>query len=165
VQPLTAARTPLKLVEKAQPEIVLLGRQAIDDDASGKRLQINAANCMHCKTCTQGSVRDHQLDDAGRWFGPERPEPVTESTYHGRDRYSLPDIGVRGNFVQGSMVARIAATVLVSVGAWFSSADLRAEIVVAIPPGFEVRRVEPGSETTFVFDARNTGGTRASVHL
>lgn len=34
VQPLTAARVLLKLVEKEQPDIVLLGKQAIDDDAS-----------------------------------------------------------------------------------------------------------------------------------
>ncbi|MDY0022383.1 electron transfer flavoprotein subunit beta/FixA family protein [Arenimonas caeni] len=34
VQPLTAARALLKLVEKEQPDIVLLGKQAIDDDAN-----------------------------------------------------------------------------------------------------------------------------------
>lgn len=34
VQPLTAARVLLKLVEKEQPGIVLMGKQAIDDDAS-----------------------------------------------------------------------------------------------------------------------------------
>ena len=34
VPPLTAARTLLKLVEKEQPGLVLLGKQAIDDDAS-----------------------------------------------------------------------------------------------------------------------------------
>ena len=34
VQPLTAARALLKLVEKEQPQIVLLGKQAIDDDAN-----------------------------------------------------------------------------------------------------------------------------------
>ncbi len=34
VQPLTAARVLLKLIEKEQPDIVLLGKQAIDDDAN-----------------------------------------------------------------------------------------------------------------------------------
>jgi electron transfer flavoprotein beta subunit len=34
VQPLTAARVFLKLVEKEQPDLVLLGKQAIDDDAN-----------------------------------------------------------------------------------------------------------------------------------
>ena len=34
VQPLTAARTFLKLIEKEQPDLVILGKQAIDDDAS-----------------------------------------------------------------------------------------------------------------------------------
>ena len=34
VQPLTAARALLKLVEKEQPGIVMLGKQAIDDDCS-----------------------------------------------------------------------------------------------------------------------------------
>ena len=34
IQPLTAARALLKLVEKEQPQLVLLGKQAIDDDAN-----------------------------------------------------------------------------------------------------------------------------------
>jgi electron transfer flavoprotein beta subunit len=34
VQPLTAARTLLKLVEKEQPQLVILGKQAIDDDSN-----------------------------------------------------------------------------------------------------------------------------------
>jgi electron transfer flavoprotein beta subunit len=34
IQPLTAARALLKLIEKEQPQIVLLGKQAIDDDCS-----------------------------------------------------------------------------------------------------------------------------------
>lgn len=34
IQPLTAARIFLKLIEKEQPGIVLLGKQAIDDDAN-----------------------------------------------------------------------------------------------------------------------------------
>ena len=34
VQPLTAARTFLKLIEKEQPGLVILGKQAIDDDAN-----------------------------------------------------------------------------------------------------------------------------------
>jgi len=34
LQPLTAARVLLKLVEKEQPGLVILGKQAIDDDAS-----------------------------------------------------------------------------------------------------------------------------------
>ena len=34
IQPLTAARAMLKLIEKEQPELVLLGKQAIDDDAN-----------------------------------------------------------------------------------------------------------------------------------
>ncbi len=34
IQPLTAARAMLKLVEREQPGLVLMGKQAIDDDAS-----------------------------------------------------------------------------------------------------------------------------------
>jgi electron transfer flavoprotein beta subunit len=34
IQPLTAARTLLKLIEKEQPQLVILGKQAIDDDAN-----------------------------------------------------------------------------------------------------------------------------------
>ena len=34
IQPLTAARTLLKLVEREQPDLVIPGKQAIDDDAN-----------------------------------------------------------------------------------------------------------------------------------
>ena len=34
IQPLTAARAFLKLIEKEQPDLVILGKQAIDDDAN-----------------------------------------------------------------------------------------------------------------------------------
>jgi electron transfer flavoprotein beta subunit len=34
VQPLTAARAMLKLIEKEQPQLVILGKQAIDDDCN-----------------------------------------------------------------------------------------------------------------------------------
>ena len=34
IQPLTASRTLLKLIEKEQPDLVILGKQAIDDDAN-----------------------------------------------------------------------------------------------------------------------------------
>jgi electron transfer flavoprotein beta subunit len=34
MQPLTAARTLLKLIEREQPQLVILGKQAIDDDAN-----------------------------------------------------------------------------------------------------------------------------------
>lgn len=34
IQPLTAARALLKLIEKEQPQLVILGKQAIDDDAN-----------------------------------------------------------------------------------------------------------------------------------
>lgn len=34
IQPLTAARVLLKLIEKEQPDIVILGKQAIDDDCN-----------------------------------------------------------------------------------------------------------------------------------
>ena len=40
IQPLTAARALLKLVEKEQPDIVILGKQAIDDDANQTDLKI-----------------------------------------------------------------------------------------------------------------------------
>jgi electron transfer flavoprotein beta subunit len=34
IQPLTAARALLKLIQKEQPDLVILGKQAIDDDAN-----------------------------------------------------------------------------------------------------------------------------------
>ena len=48
------------------------------DGGTGKRLQINAANCVHCKTCDiKDPVRDHHLGHAGRRRGAELPEPLT----------------------------------------------------------------------------------------
>ena len=44
VQPLTAARALLKLVEKEQPDLVILGKQAIDDDCN-QTGQMLAALC------------------------------------------------------------------------------------------------------------------------
>jgi electron-transferring-flavoprotein dehydrogenase len=38
----------------------------VDDEAGGKRLQINAANCVHCKAC---DIKDpYQIID---WVTPE----------------------------------------------------------------------------------------------
>ena len=42
IQPLTAARTLLKLVEKESPDLVILGKQAIDED-NGQTAQMLAA--------------------------------------------------------------------------------------------------------------------------
>ena len=40
--------------------------EMVDDGASGKRLQINAANCVHCKAC---DIKDpYQIID---WTTPE----------------------------------------------------------------------------------------------
>ena len=44
VQPLTAARVLLKLIEKEQPGLVMLGKQAIDDDCQPDRP--DAANAV-----------------------------------------------------------------------------------------------------------------------
>ena len=40
--------------------------EMVDDEAGGKRLQINAANCVHCKAC---DIKDpYQIID---WVTPE----------------------------------------------------------------------------------------------
>jgi electron-transferring-flavoprotein dehydrogenase len=40
--------------------------EIVQDDAAGKRLQINAANCVHCKTC---DIKDpYQIIN---WVTPE----------------------------------------------------------------------------------------------
>jgi len=40
--------------------------EMVDDEAGGKRLQINAANCVHCKAC---DIKDpYQIID---WTTPE----------------------------------------------------------------------------------------------
>jgi electron-transferring-flavoprotein dehydrogenase len=45
--------------------------EMIDDGAGGKKLQINAANCVHCKACDiKDPVPDHRLGDAGRRLRP-----------------------------------------------------------------------------------------------
>ena len=38
----------------------------LDDDAGGKRLQINAQNCVHCKTC---DIKDPEMNIT--WVTPE----------------------------------------------------------------------------------------------
>jgi hypothetical protein len=45
----------------------------------GKRLQINAANCVHCKTCDiRTRTKIITWVHAGRRFGAELPEPLTQ---------------------------------------------------------------------------------------
>ena len=65
IQPLTAARALLKLIEKEQPGIVLLGKQAIDDDcnqtgqmlaALWDRPQATFASKIEINSAAQGSA-------------------------------------------------------------------------------------------------------------
>ena len=51
--------------------------EMVADGAGGRRLQINAANCVHCKACDiKDPYADHHLDHAGRRLGAQLPEPV-----------------------------------------------------------------------------------------
>ena len=74
IQPLTAARALLKLVEKEQPGIVLLGKQAIDDDcnqtgqmlaALWDRPQATFASKIEINSAAQGSASAAGAGGAG----------------------------------------------------------------------------------------------------
>ena len=57
IQPLTAARAFLKLIEKEQPDLVILGKQAIDDDCQPDR-----PDARHAVGPAAGDVRVEARD-------------------------------------------------------------------------------------------------------
>jgi len=63
IQPLTAARTLLKLIEREQPDLVILGKQAIDDDANQTGQML--ATLWGRPQATFASKLDVILDDGG----------------------------------------------------------------------------------------------------
>lgn len=70
IQPLTAARTFLKLIEKEQPDLVILGKQAIDDDANQTGQML----------ATIWKMRHGEAPEAARRVKPPARESKTSAT-------------------------------------------------------------------------------------
>ncbi|MFA5683906.1 MAG: electron transfer flavoprotein subunit beta/FixA family protein [Lysobacteraceae bacterium] len=100
VQPLTAARTFLKLIEKEQPGLVILGKQAIDDDANqtGQMLatlwgrpQATFASEVHIADGRANVVRE--VDAGLETLDVELPAVITTDLRLNEPRFiKLPDI-------------------------------------------------------------------------
>ncbi|MDI3262617.1 MAG: electron transfer flavoprotein subunit beta/FixA family protein [Fulvimonas sp.] len=100
VQPLTAARVFLKLVEKEQPGIVLMGKQAIDDDANQTGQMLAAlwdrpqATFASKVEVADGKARVTREVDAGlETIEVELPAVITSDLRLNEPRFiKLPDI-------------------------------------------------------------------------
>ena len=100
VQPLTAARVFLKLVEKEQPGIVLMGKQAIDDDANQTGQMLAAlwdrpqATFASKVEVADGKARVTREVDAGlETLEVELPAVITSDLRLNEPRFiKLPDI-------------------------------------------------------------------------
>lgn len=100
VQPLTAARVLLKLVEKEQPGIVLLGKQAIDDDANQTGQMLAALWNRPQATFASKLVVDgsnakvtREVDAGLETIEVELPAVITTDLRLNEPRYAkLPDI-------------------------------------------------------------------------
>jgi electron transfer flavoprotein beta subunit len=100
VEPLTAARALLKLVEKEQPMMVILGKQAIDDDNSQTGQMLAAlwnrpqATFASKVELSEGTARVTREVDAGlETLEVDLPAVVTTDLRLNEPRYvKLPDI-------------------------------------------------------------------------
>lgn len=100
VQPLTAARVLQKLVEKEQPGIVLLGKQAIDDDCSQTGQMLSALlDCAQAtfasKVEVTGSVArvTREVDAGLETLEVDLPAVITTDLRLNEPRFiKLPDI-------------------------------------------------------------------------
>jgi electron transfer flavoprotein beta subunit len=100
IQPLTAARALLKLVEKEKPDLVILGKQAIDDDANqtGQMLatlwgrpQATFASKLEIAGGTATVIRE--VDAGLETLDVELPAVVTTDLRLNEPRFiKLPDI-------------------------------------------------------------------------
>jgi len=100
IQPLTAARALLKLIEKEQPGLVLLGKQAIDDDANQtgqmlatlwRRPQATFASKLEITAGTARVVRE--VDSGLETLEVDLPAVVTTDLRLNEPRFiKLPDI-------------------------------------------------------------------------
>ncbi len=100
IQPLTAARVLLKLIEKEQPDIVILGKQAIDDDCNQTGQMLAAlwdrpqATFASKVEVTGGSARVTREVDAGlETIEVDLPAVITTDLRLNEPRFiKLPDI-------------------------------------------------------------------------
>jgi electron transfer flavoprotein beta subunit len=105
VQPLTAARTFLKLIEKEQPGLVILGKQAIDDDCNqtGQMLAAlwgrpQATFASKLEISSSGSANDkatvtREVDAGLETIEVDLPAVVTTDLRLNEPRFiKLPDI-------------------------------------------------------------------------
>ena len=100
IQPLTAARALLKLVEKEQPDLVLLGKQAIDDDANqtGQMLATlwgrpQATFASKLEIADGKATVTREVDAGLETIAVELPAVVTVDLRLNEPRYvKLPDI-------------------------------------------------------------------------
>jgi electron transfer flavoprotein beta subunit len=100
IQPLTAARVFLKLVEKEQPQLVILGKQAIDDDCNQTGQMLAAlwdrpqATFASKLTIADGKATVTREVDAGlETIEVELPAVVTTDLRLNEPRFiKLPDI-------------------------------------------------------------------------
>ena len=100
IQPLTAARALLKLIEKEQPDIVLLGKQAIDDDCNQTGQMLAALWDRPQATCASkveisGSVAKvtREVDAGLETIEVDLPAVITTDLRLNEPRFiKLPDI-------------------------------------------------------------------------
>ncbi len=59
--------------------------EIMENNDGSKRFQINAANCVHCKTCDiKDPVTEHHLGNTGRWWWSELSEYVKGNSVNER---------------------------------------------------------------------------------
>ncbi|MBD8525424.1 electron transfer flavoprotein subunit beta/FixA family protein [Pseudomarimonas arenosa] len=100
VQPLAAARVLLKLIEKEQPGLVILGKQAIDDDANqtGQMLATlwgrpQATFASKVAIADGRAVVDREVDAGMETLDVELPAVITTDLRLNEPRFiKLPDI-------------------------------------------------------------------------
>lgn len=100
VQPLAAARVLLKLIEKEQPGLVILGKQAIDDDANqtGQMLATlwgrpQATFASKVTVADGRAVVDREVDAGSETLDVELPAVITTDLRLNEPRFiKLPDI-------------------------------------------------------------------------
>ena len=100
VQPLAAARVLLKLIEKEQPGLVILGKQAIDDDANqtGQMLATlwgrpQATFASKVTVADGRATVDREVDAGMETLDVELPAVITTDLRLNEPRFiKLPDI-------------------------------------------------------------------------
>jgi electron transfer flavoprotein beta subunit len=100
VEPLDAARTLLKLIEKESPELVIVGKQAIDDDNGQTGAMLAAlwdrpqATCVSEATFADGKASiTREVDSGLETIEVDLPAVLTADLRLNEPRYvKLPDI-------------------------------------------------------------------------